>query len=674
VPTDLRSPRRVVDATWPVDLALAAGAAAINVAGAVVSDPTVSYEYEDGGGIHLLLAAAAGLVLLWRRSHPLATFLASSMLVALVVALEWRTGWMPFSWLLATYALGAYASLRRGLAGITLAFVVGGVLVALQAPYFDSWLAIGTAVQMSIIWLLGCAVHARRAIAAAARERMLRAAHEAGTVAEEAARAERRRVARDLHDTVTNALSVVAVQAATTRRELPGALDRPLESIEQTARSAFADLRLMLGALRGPDRLLTSPRIGTDLADGLDTSLARVTGWSETAPTSPSYWRVLLVRDWPVDVALGMAVAAINVAGSLIPDHSTTTVYEDPNVFLMAVLAALPGLTLVARRHVPLAPILVTLAVVIVVAALRWPTGNLPGTLLLASFAVGAWAPVRSAVPAAVVVAAGATTLSAVGGPEFEGPAVWAIPLFVVPWLVGAAIRRRRIAADAAISDAEAAERELAARHARAVTDERLRVAQELTDLAGHSLAAVVVQTAAARGLADRPDLDARLAQIETAARSALENLRSLLHVLDGDTDPTASPAPGLRELSDLVDAHRRHHGPVHLDLDASVALESASLRLVVHRLVQEALANVARHAPGAAATVAVVVREDRVDVFVEDDGRVPVPAGLGPPRAGIGLVGMQERVALHGGTVAAGATRTGGFLVRARLERTSAP
>ncbi len=664
----IRSWLRLPSARWPVDAAIAVLAALVSVAGAVGSDPTTAYEYADGGPVHLALAAAVGLVLFWRRSHPLTTFVISTTLGAVVLALEWNPGAMPFAWLASAYALGAYASTRRGFLGIAYAGAAGTVLVARQAPYFESWLALGTLGQLLLIWLLGCVVHARRSTAEHARARALDAARLAGSAADEAARAERRRVARDLHDAVTNSLSVVTVQAAAIRQAFPGTLDGPLRTIEDTSRTALADLRRMLGALRGSQPATSSADRLTGVVDELEASVVRSTGWTAT-PAPHRRRHHLIARDWPVDVAFGLAIAAINVTGSLVPDTSTTIVYREPVTPVLVVIAAAPGIALVFRRRHALAALAVALATLFTIAALGWQHGNLPGTVLIASFAVAAWAPVHhSAIGLALVVAA-MTLLGKVGGTEYDGPIFPWIFLFAVPWLIGSVVRRRRVAADRALREAEAAERDLSARQARAVADERLRVAEELTDLVAHNLTAVVIQTAVARQQASEA-ARRRLVPVEDAARSALDNLRTLLDVLRGDTDPALAPAPGLDELADLVETHRRDHGPVRLDIDPAIKLEGSSVRLVTYRVVQEALTNIGRHAPGATATVSVRVTDDRVEVIVEDDGRVPVSSATSRLGAGLGLVGMRERVSLHGGNVDTGAVPTGGFRVHAHLER----
>ena len=656
---------------WPFDVALAVGAALVNLAGAVASDPSTAYEFGDGGPLHLALAGAGGLVLLWRRSSPLAIFAVSTTLLAGVVALEWQVGLMPVSWLAAAYALGAYASARRGLVGVAFAVAVGAVLIIRQAPYFDSWLALGTLGQLLLVWLLGCTVHARRVTAHRARVRALEAARASGAAAEEAALGERRRVARELHDSVTNSLSVVAVQAAAIRREFPGVIDGPLAIIEELSRSSLADLRRMLGALRGPAPDVAASHGGCATQDDLESSVARATGWVGAVPP-PQRWSGLLARDWPVDLAFGMAVAAINVTGSLVADHSVTVDYREPVIPVLVLLAAAPGIALVFRRRHALAALAVALVCLLTIAALDWQTGNLPGTVLVASFAVAAWAPIRSCVVGAAAVVAAMTTVGWIGGPEFDDSALaLTIILLASPWLIGGVARRRRVGAENAVRDAEIAERDLAARRARAITDERLRVAEDLTDLVAHSLAAVVIQTAAARQHASEAAIERRLAPVEEAGRAALDNLRTLLGVLRGDSDPDVAPAPGLDDLADLVETHRHNHGPIELHVDPAIVSESASLRLVTYRIVQEALTNIGRHAPGAAATVTVGLTLDQVEVLVEDDGCTPV---LSAPRldGGLGLIGMRERVNLHGGHLELGPATHGGFRVRAQLERRS--
>ena len=133
--------------------------------------------------------------------------------------------------------------------------------------------------------------------------------------------------------------------------------------------------------------------------------------------------------------------------------------------------------------------------------------------------------------------------------------------------------------------------------------------------------------------------------------------------------------------ITELVERHRETAGPVELLIDPTLEVSGETVGLVAYRLVQEALANVARHAPGAAARVEVRDSGDGVRVVVEDDGRVTVPAGpvtrgreSSDDDSGFGLIGMGERVALCGGTLLTGPAPQGGFRVEAHLDRRPAP
>jgi len=159
---------------------------------------------------------------------------------------------------------------------------------------------------------------------------------------------------------------------------------------------------------------------------------------------------------------------------------------------------------------------------------------------------------------------------------------------------------------------------------------------------------------------------------MEAEGRGALEAMRSMLDSLETVEAPAVSPLPGWESIEELVLRHSQAFGPVELLLDPTLdQVSEDGVALTAYRVIQEALANVARHAPGAAVTVAVQAREDDTEVIVEDDGRIPVavgaPAGSG---GGLGLVGMRERVTLAGGRLEAEPREGGGFRVRAVLPR----
>ena len=204
---------------------------------------------------------------------------------------------------------------------------------------------------------------------------------------------------------------------------------------------------------------------------------------------------------------------------------------------------------------------------------------------------------------------------------------------------------------------------------ARVRRDERLELARELHDVVAHHITGVVLETQAARiALRTRPEtLDESLAGIETASTDALAAMRRVVGLLR-DTEDGVPATSGPEGLGELVDRFARHGPPVRL----SVPDPAASLRWppevtsTVHRVVQESLTNIARHAAHARAVTVDVVQDGRaVTVEVADDATAP-PARH--HRDGYGLVGLRERVEALDGTLTAGPRPGGGWSVTARI------
>jgi signal transduction histidine kinase len=202
-----------------------------------------------------------------------------------------------------------------------------------------------------------------------------------------------------------------------------------------------------------------------------------------------------------------------------------------------------------------------------------------------------------------------------------------------------------------------------------AARGERARIARELHDVVAHHISLIAVQAETARlttpGLP--PDGARRLAAIGDTARSALTEMRRLLGVLreDAGTAPTRAPQPGLEQLNDLIDDARETAGAsTRLIVRGTVGPLDPGIQLTAYRIVQEALTNARRHAPGAAVDVELVYTVDALRLCVRD-------SGPGPSRdagSGHGLLGMRERAVMVGGTLSAGPGRTGGFVVEAVL------
>jgi signal transduction histidine kinase len=232
--------------------------------------------------------------------------------------------------------------------------------------------------------------------------------------------------------------------------------------------------------------------------------------------------------------------------------------------------------------------------------------------------------------------------------------------------------RRARLAL---AGQAEATEQE---RARRALLEERARIARELHDVVAHhmSLLAVRAESAPSRlgtRLGDLPDpVRAEFGSLSGSAREALADMRRLLGVLRHDQPAPRAPQPQLADLPTLVDAARRAGLPVELSVAPAVGQVPSGVAVCAYRIVQESLSNASQHAPGAAVTVSVGQDASAVLLQVANG---PAAAGNGPAgpagnglRAGHGLTGMRERVALLGGSLTAGPAPDGGFVVSAVL------
>ncbi|MDR6321272.1 sensor histidine kinase [Actinoplanes couchii] len=254
----------------------------------------------------------------------------------------------------------------------------------------------------------------------------------------------------------------------------------------------------------------------------------------------------------------------------------------------------------------------------------------------------------------AILVACGFALLLAVTGVDGDGSGlpggrvVFAAVALTSAWLLGTAVGRQ-------LESAREAER------ARV----QLNVAREVHDVVGHALGVIAAQAGVTRGLPDAGDDELRgtLAEIETRARDALRETQSLVRDLR-DPGPVPAAGPAETALASLIDGARAAGLTVDAHLDAGPAAGGGT-RMVVFRIVQEALHNVVRHAPGARCSVRVGHDEEEIQVWIRDHGSTRPGAGAG---SGVGLRGMRERAALAGGTVSWRRPAGGGFEITARL------
>ena len=237
---------------------------------------------------------------------------------------------------------------------------------------------------------------------------------------------------------------------------------------------------------------------------------------------------------------------------------------------------------------------------------------------------------------------------------------------------LGTAMRARGEAADRDESRQVMAETLLAY----AARGERARIARELHDVVAHHISMIAVQAETARLTTPGMPADGakRLLAIGDTARAALTEMRRLLGVLREDADtgtataPSRAPQPGLRQLNELIDEARGSTGAgARLLVRGRVVPLDPGVQLTTYRIVQEALTNVRRHAPGAAVDVELAYTSEALHLRIRDNGPGPTATARGAA-TGHGLLGMRERVATLKGTLWTGPAPGGGFLVRAVL------
>ncbi|HKT01206.1 MAG TPA: histidine kinase [Rugosimonospora sp.] len=243
-----------------------------------------------------------------------------------------------------------------------------------------------------------------------------------------------------------------------------------------------------------------------------------------------------------------------------------------------------------------------------------------------------------------------------------------------VAWLVGDRARTRRLYLEQVTARARDLERDRDRQAELAAAAERARIARDLHDAVAHGLSIVVIQAQAAAGAMEKRPATARaaLAAIVATGRDSLAEMRRLLG-LTRPQSPELAPLPGLGDLPGLAERVRAAGLPVSLRVDGDDLGVSPGVGLCAYRIVQEALTNALKYAgPHATVDVTLHCGANKVELAVHDTGR---GAGGEPDELrGNGLRGMRERVAMLGGTVAAGDAPDGGFQVCAELPLTDKP
>ncbi|MFK4106743.1 sensor histidine kinase [Streptomyces sp. NPDC019531] len=336
----------------------------------------------------------------------------------------------------------------------------------------------------------------------------------------------------------------------------------------------------------------------------------------------------------------------------------------------LVVLSALP---LAARRRFPLSVFAVVLTAALAI-------GDDASWITVLTCVIGTYSAVmhsrhRAGAMAGLVVAA---VLAGVAfrstQPVLPG---WSSPgvVLLVAGVLASVVRfgQRRLAANRRrFAELERAHEEATRR---AVEEERARIAAELHDVVTHNVSVMVIQAGAARKVMDAAPERSKeaLLAVEAGGRAAMAELRHVMGLLAApDTGRPDSPAdglepqPGLGQLGALIDRVRAAGTPVGVSVSLPTEPLPPGVDLTAYRVVQEALTNTIKHAPGAEAVVTVGWSGDRLEIEVQDTGAVR--DGVPADGNGRGLIGLRERLAVYGGELTAGPTLAGGFRIRAEV------
>lgn len=436
-----------------------------------------------------------------------------------------------------------------------------------------------------------------------------------------------------------------------------------------------------------PFRRRVFARSATDAARTLDGMTS--TGEVEGRAGPPLWWARR--REAVGDVVLG-GVSAVECAWEGVPFAAEAGLPTAVGV----VFGFAVGATLVLRRRWPIAVVLVGIAVS-------------PAAMGFLLAVVGMYTLASSEVPRRVTATLASMSLAATfvvmylrtrGDVEADTTLVVvlsgfvAVALTVPPVLFGLYIGARRRLMESLQERADSLERELSLLADRAEeraewarTEERTRIAREMHDVVAHRVSLMVVHAAALEAVAVKDPARAakNAALVGDMGRQALTELREMLGVLRAAPKPAPAPVPAVPVLA-VAFAGGVEDGPSLGELDALVGQSRAAgmtVEMLVHgewaaypaeveqtgfRVVQEALTNCHKHAPGARVVVRLAHRAGEVAMQVENgpcDGKAPEP---GLPSGGNGLVGMRERVLGLGGVFVSGPTDAGGFKVSAVL------
>jgi signal transduction histidine kinase len=375
------------------------------------------------------------------------------------------------------------------------------------------------------------------------------------------------------------------------------------------------------------------------------------------------------------DAAVGIGVAVLLLAASAAgvgpPWISNPRPLDAVAVGLIGVVAG----ALALRRRYPIAVLVVLNAV-----ALAWSAAHYPGRLialapLIACYTLAAARGWRWGLAGAVVTALSALVAIRVafGAAEPAGSNISAVLVAATHGAAGTAVgyyRALLVATRAQLAREAQTREEQARRHA---VEERLRIARELHDVFGHTMATISVQAGVGIHLLTTRPAQAveALTTIKQVSDQGLTDVKTILGVLraDDDQDQPRSPRGSLDQLEALLDPVRAAGVEPQLTVHGSARPLPAAVDLAAYRIIQEALTNVLRHARARTVQLDLGYEPSQVVIRIHDDGPAASPDQAGTNgQGGHGISGMRERALALSGQFTAGPHPDGGFQVRCAL------
>ena len=242
--------------------------------------------------------------------------------------------------------------------------------------------------------------------------------------------------------------------------------------------------------------------------------------------------------------------------------------------------------------------------------------------------------------------------------------------LFAAAWWIGEVFRTRNQRELELQERTRQLEKERDENARRAVMDERVRIARELHDVVAHHVSVMGIQAGAARRILKQQPEKANdvLSQIEASSRQAVAELQRLLGFLrEQNQVDDISPQPSLKQLDVLFNQMRLTGLSISVKIEGKEKPLPPGVDLSAYRIVQEALTNTLKHAGPVNANVTIRYLSDAVELEIKDNGNTII-SEANQEGKGRGLIGMRERVSLHGGEFQAGRLPEGGFIVKAKL------